>query len=243
MQEGAGVRQVIDDELREKGMRLRDLDVRLELGLQESVKSAVEAGHGVTFISRTAVEPELAARHPRGGSGRGPRALPRDLAGSRRRPRVDSRRRRVRRVRPGTRVNVRWGLEELPGLLDELGKRAAVPRGEPALGAAGRGRRALVGGSLGPDRRRGAGGRAADVLLALGGGSAIDLAKAISVETGLPVVSIPTTYSGAEWTPSFGVRDHDRRRRGGGSGADLAGIVYDPELTPGCRERRRSAPP
>jgi DNA-binding transcriptional LysR family regulator len=61
MQEGAGVRQVIDDELRQKGMRLRDLDVRLELGLQESVKSAVEAGHGVTFISRTAVEPELAA--------------------------------------------------------------------------------------------------------------------------------------------------------------------------------------
>ena len=60
MQEGAGVRQVIDDELREKGMRLRDLDVRLELGLQESVKSAVEAGHGITFISRTAVEPELA---------------------------------------------------------------------------------------------------------------------------------------------------------------------------------------
>ncbi len=61
MQEGAGVRQVIDDELREKGMRLRDLDVRLELGLQESVKSAVEAGHGVTFISRTAVERELEA--------------------------------------------------------------------------------------------------------------------------------------------------------------------------------------
>jgi len=61
MQEGAGVRQVIEDELRKAGTRLRDLDVRLELGLQESVKSAVEAGHGVTFISRTAVEPELAA--------------------------------------------------------------------------------------------------------------------------------------------------------------------------------------
>ena len=60
MQEGAGVRQVIEDELREAGTRLRDLNVRLELGLQESVKSAVEAGHGVTFISRTAVEPELA---------------------------------------------------------------------------------------------------------------------------------------------------------------------------------------
>jgi DNA-binding transcriptional LysR family regulator len=61
MQEGAGVRQVIEDELRDAGTRLRDLDVRLELGLQESVKSAVEAGHGVTFISRTAVERELDA--------------------------------------------------------------------------------------------------------------------------------------------------------------------------------------
>ena len=60
MQEGAGVRQVIEDELRKLGIRLRDLDVRLELGLQESVKSAVEAGYGVTFISRTAVEAELA---------------------------------------------------------------------------------------------------------------------------------------------------------------------------------------
>jgi len=59
MQEGAGVRQVIDDELRGAGARLSDLGVRLELGLQESVKIAVEAGHGVTFISRTAVEREL----------------------------------------------------------------------------------------------------------------------------------------------------------------------------------------
>ena len=61
MQEGAGVRQIVEDELRALGTRLRDLDVRLELGLQESVRSAVQAGYGVTFISRTAVEPELAA--------------------------------------------------------------------------------------------------------------------------------------------------------------------------------------
>ena len=60
MQEGAGVRQIIEDALRKRGVRLRDLDVRLELGLQESVRRAVEAGFGVTFISRTAVEPELA---------------------------------------------------------------------------------------------------------------------------------------------------------------------------------------
>jgi DNA-binding transcriptional LysR family regulator len=61
MQEGAGVRQVIDDELREAGVRLRDLDVRLELGLQESARSAVLGGYGVTFISRSAIEADLAA--------------------------------------------------------------------------------------------------------------------------------------------------------------------------------------
>ena len=61
MQEGAGVRRIVDDELRRLGLRLRDLDVRLELGLQESVRSAVLAGFGVTFISRAAVEAELAS--------------------------------------------------------------------------------------------------------------------------------------------------------------------------------------
>jgi DNA-binding transcriptional LysR family regulator len=58
MQEGAGVRQVIDDALRAAGLRHR-LDVKLELGLQESVKSAVAAGHGISFISRSAIEAEL----------------------------------------------------------------------------------------------------------------------------------------------------------------------------------------
>jgi DNA-binding transcriptional LysR family regulator len=61
MQEGAGVRQVIDEELRKAGVRLRDLDVRLELGLQESARSAVVGGFGVTFISRSAIEADLLA--------------------------------------------------------------------------------------------------------------------------------------------------------------------------------------
>jgi len=61
MQEGAGVRQVIDDELRALGMRLRDFDVRLELGLQESARAAVLAGFGPTFISRGAIEGDLAS--------------------------------------------------------------------------------------------------------------------------------------------------------------------------------------
>ena len=61
MQEGAGVRQVIEDELRGAGSRLRDLEPKLELGLQESARSAVAAGYGVTFISRAAIEADLAA--------------------------------------------------------------------------------------------------------------------------------------------------------------------------------------
>jgi len=59
-QEGAGVRTVVERELRALGVRARDLNVVAELGLQESAKSAVEAGLGITFLSRLAVEHELA---------------------------------------------------------------------------------------------------------------------------------------------------------------------------------------
>lgn len=60
MQEGAGVRRVVEEELRRAGARLRP-ERRIELGLQESVKSAVAAGCGVGFISRAALEGELGA--------------------------------------------------------------------------------------------------------------------------------------------------------------------------------------
>jgi maleylacetate reductase len=132
-------------------------------------------------------------------------------------------------------VIVRWGLGELPGLLAELGIDrpflVASPRWDAPVEVAGRWPEVPT------DRidEAAAAARGADGLLALGGGSAIDLAKAISAQTDLSVVSVPTTYSGAEWTPSFGIRDHDRRMRGGGSGAHLAGIVYEPELTLGLR--------
>jgi DNA-binding transcriptional LysR family regulator len=60
MQEGAGVRRVVEQELRRRSLRLAPR-ARVELGLQESVKSAVAAGFGVGFISRNAIEDELGA--------------------------------------------------------------------------------------------------------------------------------------------------------------------------------------
>src|SRR5579884_359406 len=61
MQDGAGVRQLSEDELRRAGVRLRELRVRIELGLQESVATAVRAGYGVAFISRSSIERDLQA--------------------------------------------------------------------------------------------------------------------------------------------------------------------------------------
>jgi maleylacetate reductase len=133
-------------------------------------------------------------------------------------------------------VIVRWGLGKLPGLLSdcaiaeplvvttprwtglELPARLVFDGVKPHVPSS------TVRGAL--DANAGA-----DGLLAVGGGSAIDTAKAVSVETGLPVVSIPTTYSGAEWTSRYGVLDEERGTKGGGSGAHLAGILYDEELT------------
>lgn len=127
---------------------------------------------------------------------------------------------------------VRWGLDGLDALLGELEveRPYAIATDRWAdLPLRATGRWSEVPTDRIADLAAGAAG--ADCLLPVGGGSAIDLAKAVSAGTGLPVVSVPTTYSGAEWTQFFGIRDPDRRMKGGGTGAHLAGIIYEPRLT------------
>jgi len=133
-------------------------------------------------------------------------------------------------------VIVRWGLYELGGVLGELGIERPLlvtsPRwSELDLPVAARfdGVRPHV--PAASVDAAGAAASEADGLVALGGGSAIDTAKAVSASAGLPVVSIPTTYSGAEWTSAFGIRDEERREKRGGGGARAEGIVYEPALT------------
>ena len=131
---------------------------------------------------------------------------------------------------------VRWGLSSYPDLLAEIGIERPLlitTRRWDGLGLPAAARYAGVRKHAPREtvEEAVAAAEGADGLVALGGGSAIDTAKAVSAATGLPVVSIPTTYSGAEWATGFGVRDEERGVKVGGGGARVAGIVYDPELT------------
>jgi maleylacetate reductase len=71
----------------------------------------------------------------------------------------------------------------------------------------------------------------ADGCVAVGGGSAIGLGKAIALEHGLPVVAVPTTYAGSEMTPIWGLTEAGAKRTGRDPRVLPVSVVYDPELT------------
>jgi maleylacetate reductase len=133
-------------------------------------------------------------------------------------------------------VIVRWGLAEVGPLLTELGSTRALLVTSPRLADleipvqlrfSGVRRHSPIE-TVAAAREAAEG---ADLVVGAGGGSAIDTAKAVSAETGLPLVAVPTTYAGAEWTSHFGMRDEARRLKSGGTGAQTVGIVYEPLLT------------
>ena len=72
---------------------------------------------------------------------------------------------------------------------------------------------------------------AADGLVAIGGGSATGLAKAIALEQGQPIVAVPTTYAGSEMTPIYGLTSEGRKATGRDMRVLPRVVIYDPALT------------
>jgi alcohol dehydrogenase class IV len=71
----------------------------------------------------------------------------------------------------------------------------------------------------------------ADCAVAIGGGSTTGLGKAIALESGLPVLAIPTTYAGSEMTPIYGITEGGLKKTGRDNRVLPRTVIYDPELS------------
>jgi maleylacetate reductase len=69
-----------------------------------------------------------------------------------------------------------------------------------------------------------------DALVTVGGGSTIGLGKAVAVNTGLPLVCVPTTYSGSEMTPIYGLTSDNDKKTARDARALPKVVIYDPRL-------------
>jgi maleylacetate reductase len=73
----------------------------------------------------------------------------------------------------------------------------------------------------------------ADCAVAIGGGSTTGLGKAIALDSGLPILAIPTTYAGSEVTPIYGITEGGLKKTGKDARVLPRTVIYDPELTLG----------
>ena len=71
----------------------------------------------------------------------------------------------------------------------------------------------------------------ADCAVAVGGGSTTGLGKAIALDSGLPILAIPTTYAGSEMTPIYGITEGGLKKTGRDPRVLPRCVIYDPELT------------
>ena len=73
--------------------------------------------------------------------------------------------------------------------------------------------------------------KSADSIVSIGGGSVTGLGKALSIRTGLPHISIPTTYAGSEMTPILGETDEGKKTTKSDPKILPATVIYDVDLT------------
>ena len=85
--------------------------------------------------------------------------------------------------------------------------------------------------ALADEARRMAADLKADCCIAIGGGSTIGFGKAIALPSGLPVIAVPTTYSGSEMTTIWGISEGQTKKTGRDPKVLPKAVLYDPELT------------
>ena len=71
----------------------------------------------------------------------------------------------------------------------------------------------------------------ADCAVAIGGGSTTGLGKAIALDSGLPILAIPTTYAGSEMTSIYGLTEAGVKKTGRDARVLPRTVIYDPELS------------
>ena len=71
----------------------------------------------------------------------------------------------------------------------------------------------------------------ADCCITIGGGSTIGFGKAIALTSSLPVIAVPTTYSGSEMTTIWGISEAGGKKVGRDPKVLPKVVIYDPELT------------
>lgn len=137
-------------------------------------------------------------------------------------------------------------LQQLPAEVERLGARRALVLCTPGQAAAAERVAALLG-----ERAAGVFAKAAmhvpiesareardearrlgaDCAVALGGGSTTGLGKAIALESGLPIIAIPTTYAGSEMTPIYGITEGGLKTTGRDARVLPRCVIYDPQLS------------
>lgn len=150
---------------------------------------------------------------------------------------------------PASRVVFGEGaVARLPVEIDKLGARRVLVLSTPGRSATVKRIAALLGAKLAGtydkavmhvpvevagDARRVAMEVGADCCVAIGGGSTVGLGKAIALTSGMPVLCVPTTYSGSEMTAILGMTEGGMKKTVRDARVLPRTVIYDPELTMG----------